>query len=192
MSESIEIQELSGTHLSYGTTILKDIVDIHRKVFPTDSLDEKQSESWIKSKKSALEEGIGNYFVAVENKKTVGYIFWTRIGGIRDIIELEQIGVNPEYHGQGIGTRLIDESIEKMELYVREKGFDGIQKVRVTTGTENEAQRLYVKTLGAKLNTTEYELYDGDEAIMHATREQINSAREKRDLQTLNKLIEKN
>lgn len=181
--------ELNAVHISHEKLYLGDIAKIHREVFPNDAKDYEQSVKWIRGEKSALENGKAYYFAITDSEKLVGYILWKHIGGFRNVIELEQIGVSKDYQGQGLGTKLIDESIRSIELYVRDEVGEGISKVRVTTGTSNRAQELYSKTLGAELQSIEPLLFDGDEAIMHATRENINKARKNRNLPTLDDIV---
>lgn len=168
---------------------LPQLIRLHQTVFPNDAQNTEQRKQWILSKKSAVDNEVGYYFGAIESTKLLGYIYWTHIEGIRDSLELEQIGIGKEYQKQGIGTKLIDDSIVYLEIELRKKVFNGIGKIRVTTSTNNDAQKLYKKTLGAEVVAIEPKLYDGDEAIMHARREQINGARKERGLKTLDEIF---
>ena len=109
------------------------------------------------------------YFVAKTGKDLAGYILWTEKGGFRKeaVFELEQIAVSKKFQGQGIGTQLIEKSLEKIKKYVGKRG-SVLKAVEVTTGVENQAQKLYNKTLGAKAECVVKDLFRGDEVIMIA------------------------
>lgn len=109
------------------------------------------------------------YFVAQEGDKILGYILWKEKGGFRKqaVIELEQIAVDLKYRGQGIGTKIIIESLIKIKDYLKIRGAS-LKLIEVTTGTTNQAQKLYQKTLGAKAETVIKDLFSGDEVIMIA------------------------
>ena len=112
------------------------------------------------------------YFVAEENNEILGYILWMEKGGFRKeaVIELEQICVKRDYRGQGIGKKLIRESLKEVESYIENRG-SKLKKILVTTGTENEARRLYEDTLGAKPECTIKNLFRGDELVLVASYE---------------------
>ena len=63
------------------------------------------------------------YFVAEENNGIVGYILWVEKGGFRKeaVFELEQICVEENYRGKGIGKKLITESLEEIKLYLEDR-----------------------------------------------------------------------
>ncbi len=124
-------------------------------------------ETWIRCNIRAYPRM--QYFVAEADGKVVGYILWVEKGGFRKeaVLELEQIGVLKEYRGKGIGSKLVLRSLEEMKKYLNERG-SRLKLVEVTTGTENKAQRLYIKTLNAKPECVIRDLYRGDELIMIA------------------------
>ena len=109
------------------------------------------------------------YFVAHLEDKIVGYILWMEKGGFRQesVMELEQIGVHPDFRGRGVGTKLVTESFKEIKNYLKERG-SKLKLIEITTGTENEAQRLYRKTLKAKPECKIKDLFRGDEVIMIA------------------------
>lgn len=109
------------------------------------------------------------YFIAEYKGRVIGYILWVEKGGFRDeaVLELEQLAVLPDFRGNGTGTKLIRESFEMMRMYLRERG-SVLKLVEVTTATDNKAQSLYNKTLGAVQECVIKDLYRGDEAIMVA------------------------
>jgi ribosomal protein S18 acetylase RimI-like enzyme len=113
------------------------------------------------------------YYIA-EELHPLGYLLWLEKGGFREksVLELEQICVHPEHQGQGIGTKLIIESLKDMINYLNRRG-STLKLVEVTTGTENEAQKLYKKTMDAEIAATVPDLFRGDEVIMIARYENI-------------------
>ena len=109
------------------------------------------------------------YFVAKNGKKISGYILWIEKGGFRkdSVWELEQIAVAKDSQGQGIGTKLIEKSLPEIKKYLKKRGAV-LKAIEVTTGTENKAQGLYKKTLGAEIECVVKNLFRGDEVIMIA------------------------
>lgn len=109
------------------------------------------------------------YFAAKENGEVLGYVLWVEKGGFREnaVLELEQIAVLPATRGKGVGSRLIAESLLQIKRYLQKRN-SRLKLIEVTTGTENQAQRLYQKTLGAKAEAVIKDFFRGDEAIMIA------------------------
>ena len=90
-------------------------------------------------------------------------------GGFRkeSVWELEQIAVKRTFQAHGIGCQLIEKSFSEIKKYLKKrKSF--LKVVEVTTGTDNQAQRLYKKTLGAEKKCIIKDLFRSDEAIMIA------------------------
>lgn len=109
-------------------------------------------------------------FVAVNEKnEIVGYIEWIQKSGFRKetVIELEQIAVLPEFQGKKIGTELINCSLKFVREYLNSQN-SILKAVMVTTRTDNLAQELYKKTLGAEIVVTIKNLYSADEVVMVA------------------------
>ena len=129
--------------------------------------DPESVEKWIRCNFSAYPRM--QYFVAEIDGRVVGYILWVEKGGFRKeaVLELEQIGVLRDYRGQGIGSKLIIKSLEEMKKYLMGRG-SKLKLVEVTTGTSNQAQKLYIKTLNAKPECLIKDLFRGDELIMIA------------------------
>ncbi len=98
-----------------------------------------------------------------------GYILWTELGGFRKdaVIELEQIAITPNEQGKGFGSILIKESLKDVIKALDARG-SRLKLVKVTTGTENQAQRLYKKTLNAKPVAVIPDMFRGDEVILIA------------------------
>jgi len=99
----------------------------------------------------------------------LGYVVWSEKGGFRDeaIWELEQVAVLGQYRRQGIGTRLIHDSLAWIQDDLMKRG-GSLKLVMVTTGKTNEFRKLYEKVLGAKEETVIKDLYEGDEQILIA------------------------
>ncbi|MDD5433579.1 MAG: GNAT family N-acetyltransferase [Candidatus Pacebacteria bacterium] len=122
---------------------------------------------WVKCNFSAWPRA--QYFTAKEKSKILGYILWVEEGGFRkeSVWELEQIAVSSDFQGRGVGRQLILQSLENIKKYLKNRG-SVLKLVEVTTGTDNKAQELYQKTLGAKKEATVRNFFRGDEVIMIA------------------------
>jgi len=109
------------------------------------------------------------YFTAKINNRIIGYVLWAEKGGFRNesVWELEQIAVDENYRGQGIGSELINKSLEEMKKYLKKRK-SSLKLIEVTTGAENKAQGLYKKTLNAKIECVIKDLFRGDEVVMIA------------------------
>ncbi len=161
-------------------TDIASIARIHRDSFPDDTDSLIGSRTWIHSK--FLGWPVNTYFVAESDSELVGYILWVEMGGFRKnvVLELEQVAVSDNHRSQGIGSRLIDDSIEEMARRFAEKG-RVLKLVEVTTATSNNAQKLYKKTLGAMVECIKNDFFDQDEAVIIARRSSINYIRKKRN-----------
>jgi len=140
---------------------VKNAADIHKAAFPRQNM----SLEWITANFNAFPRM--QYFVAEENEQIYGFIHWTQKSGFRDevVLELEQIAVHPDYQKKGIGEKLINESLVKVNEQLSTRNAI-IKHVIVTTRADNYAQKLYSKTLGAKAETIIKNLYSSDEVIM--------------------------
>jgi predicted N-acetyltransferase YhbS len=109
------------------------------------------------------------YFVAEQDGRIVGYILWTYKSGFRTevVLELEQMAVDPDCQGQGIGKRLILESLPLVIEQMHEAGMR-LRHVLVNTRVDNFAQKLYHDTLGAEIAATVTQLFSHDEVFMVA------------------------
>ena len=109
------------------------------------------------------------YFTAKKGREVIGYIFWLEKGGFRKevVFELEQIAVKEVFRGRGVGALLIEQSFKILQKKLKKRGAK-LKLVEITTGTENQAQRLYKKALGAQAQVVLKDFFRGDELIMLA------------------------
>jgi ribosomal protein S18 acetylase RimI-like enzyme len=122
---------------------------------------------WIKLRHNSYPAG--QFFVGALGSKIVGYILWIELGGFRKeaVIELDQIAVSPDYQGRGFGKTIIRESLKSVSSYLKKRG-STLKLVKVTTGTTNEAQKLYKNTLHAEPVAIIPDFFRSDEVIMIA------------------------
>lgn len=143
---------------------IDDTAHVHQAAF----IRQAMSKEWIECNSKAFPRI--QYFVAEKSpNEIVGYIQWSQKSGFRPevVIELEQLAVLPEFHGNGIGTRLINESLQQLNRQFASRGAT-IKHILVTTRADNYAQQLYTKTLGAEVEVTIRDLYSADEVLMIA------------------------
>lgn len=145
------------------------IVKIALDCFPQDNKNADKSRIWHKSGLLSDNKKI-KYWLAEDNGRIVGYIAWYLKGGFNSgVCELEQVGVHSSQQGKGVGTQLIKESFKAFKELVKSEYGVEIKMVEVTTSTENKAQKLYQKALGAEVEATVKNLFHGnDEVIMVA------------------------
>ena len=100
---------------------------------------------WIKSSFNSFPRGV--YYVVEQQGIIAGYILWCVKNGFRDatIIELEQVAVDPQYSGAGLGRRLIEDSYKLFKQHVKDIGHS-VGAVMVTTTQGNHAENLYKST----------------------------------------------
>lgn len=127
--------------------------------------DKKTSAKWIKCNLESFPRT--QYFIAVLDKQVAGYILWIEKGGFRkeSVFELEQIAVKKEFQGQGIGKKLINDSLIEIKKYLKKRK-SSLKIIEVTTGSNNYAQKLYKDTLGAQPECTIKDFFREDEVIM--------------------------
>lgn len=99
----------------------------------------------------------------------IGYIQWLQKSGFRKdaVVELEQLAVLPEFRGKGVGAKLITDSLRDLSRYLEEND-SKLKAILVTTRSDNDAQKLYKKILGANIAGVIKNLYSHDEVIMLA------------------------
>ncbi|CAH7051950.1 Acetyltransferase (GNAT) family protein [Vibrio chagasii] len=128
---------------------------------------QQNSKIWLQCNLSAAPRFLN--FVAESDGEIVGYIIWVQKSGFRPeaVLELEQLAVLPSAQGQGLGKRLILDSLPQVKQKLSEQG-STLKHVLVTTRADNFAQKLYQSTLGAEVETTISNLYSADEVLMIA------------------------
>ena len=142
---------------------ISSVAEIHHHAFKR----QQDSELWITCNFQAYPRM--QYYVADHSSSPIGYIVWTQRSGFRPevVLELEQIAVLKEYHGKGIGTQLITESLQFVRKQLSKRNAT-IKHIIVNTRADNMSQKLYRKTLGAKIEYTIKDLYSHDEVFMIA------------------------
>ena len=108
-------------------------------------------------------------FVAEQEGRIVGVAFWTEKSGFRPqaIAELEQIAVEPQLQGQGIGTALIQRSLPLVAAKIIERGAK-LSHLLVNTRADNHAQKLYEKAMGAQIVATISGMFATEEVYLIA------------------------
>jgi ribosomal protein S18 acetylase RimI-like enzyme len=139
------------------------VSEVHRAAFPR----QEHSNDWISCNFAAYPRM--QFFVADDGSHIKGFILWTQKSGFREqvILELDQIAVNPNDHGRGLGTILIRDSLPLVKKQLASRGAT-LKHLIVTTRADNDAQRIYQKELGAKIEATITNLYSADEVLMVA------------------------
>ncbi len=132
----------------------------------------KTAKKWITLRHNSFPAS--QFFVGALGEKIVAYIQWVEHGGFRKdaVIELEQIAVSPNYQSQGIGEKLVKESLKQVSSYLRRRK-STIKLITVTTGTTNRAQKFYRNVLRAKPVAVIPDFYRSDEAILIARKTKI-------------------
>lgn len=140
------------------------VANIHAQVFSR----QHSSEKWIASNFAAFPR-IMIFVARDEQDNVIGYIQWIHKSGFRQeaVIELEQIAVLKTKQHQGIATKLIQESLTHVKNHLRDDK-SVLKSILISTRTDNHAQALYKKALGAQVIANVKDLYSGDEVLMLA------------------------
>ena len=109
-----------------------------------EELSEKEMREWI-------DKGWGKFpylqcFVATEDKKLIGVIFWSLWdrGEGQGILEITAIAVKGENRKKGIGKKMLSESLERVKNYwLEKKGLKIIAYCVETDQYNRQAQRFY-------------------------------------------------
>jgi GNAT superfamily N-acetyltransferase len=132
--------------------------------FPQDYIDDdgiKYAEAWVKERLSM--NTFARYHVAENDGKIVGFVYHLMIGGLSGVVQLEQIGVDPNHRQKGIGVKLILESETFWKKYLLKEFKKPLYKMLLTTSKiNNVAHNLYAKC-GFKYETTMRKLYFGND-----------------------------
>ena len=108
-------------------------------------------------------------FVCEVQGAVCAYIVWTQKSGFRKdaVVELEQVAVAPDHQNRGIGRLLIQQSLVQLKNQLNDRAAS-LKSILVSTRSDNYAQSLYKKTLGAEVEATLSGLYSADEVFMVA------------------------
>ncbi|MFT6987566.1 MAG: ribosomal protein S18 acetylase RimI-like enzyme [Psychromonas sp.] len=156
------------TSLEYNVRILKaeknhipGIALIYKKCFPRESMHRE----WIASTYASFPRA--SYFIVEIEGEVVAYILWCFKNGFREqsILELEQIGVAPEFRGKGIAKDLIKKSFELISAEVSRLNLN-IKSIIVTTREGNHAEAIYKSALGVERVALIKGYGSGDEVIL--------------------------
>ncbi|BCE02611.1 GNAT family N-acetyltransferase [Marinicellulosiphila megalodicopiae] len=142
---------------------LIELAQVHKQVFTRQQL----SFEWLECNLNAFPRCL--FYVVEINDEIIGFIIWSQKSGFRPeaILDLEQIAILTDYQGQGLGAKLIEESLVLVKQQLAKQ--DSILKhITVSTRADNQAQRLYKKVLGAEIEATIKNLYSADEVFMIA------------------------
>jgi len=138
------------------------VASVHSEQFAR----QRHSANWVSCNFSAFPR-IMMFVARNEKDRVIGYIQWIQKSGFRQdaIIELEQIAVHQDYQGIGIGEKLIRESLSSVRAYL-DDNHSKLKSILITTRADNKSQKLYKKTLDAKVVSVIKGLYSYDEVIM--------------------------
>lgn len=144
---------------------INSVAKVHSEQFQR----QKESVKWISCNFAAFPR-IQMFVARDEKDKVIGYIQWIQKSGFRQqaIIELEQIAVLKNMQKKGIGTLLINKSLQHIKGYLDDKN-SNLKAILISTRTGNLAKSLYEKVLQAKEVAIIKNLYSHDEVIMLAT-----------------------
>jgi ribosomal protein S18 acetylase RimI-like enzyme len=148
---------------AYSESDLDAIADIHAQAF----VRQQHSKEWLAC--NARAHPRMRLYVAELEAEVRGFILWTEKSGFREgaVLELEQIAVAAAYRKRGIGEALVTQSLADVAKQLAARSAT-IRAVVVSTRADNDAQRLYRKTLGAEIEAKVPSLYSGDEVLMVA------------------------
>lgn len=138
------------------------IAQIYSKCF----VHERDHLVWITSSFNSFPRGV--YYVVEQQGVIAGYILWCVKNGFREatIIELEQIAVDPQSSGTGLGRSLITDSFEKFKQHVEDTGHE-VGAVMVTTTEGHYAENLYISTLNVSRAAILCGYASGNEVILY-------------------------
>jgi ribosomal protein S18 acetylase RimI-like enzyme len=139
------------------------IAAIHLEAFPR----QRDSMQWVAATLAAAPRML--VYVAVHHDEVVGFAFWAQKSGIRteSVLELDQIAVQSTHRGQGLGEKLIRDSLKLVKAELANNG-QTIKSILVSTRADNAAQRLYARVLGARVEAEIEDLYSAAEVLMVA------------------------
>lgn len=112
-----------------------------------DQMSKEDQDTHLVSRKSEFEINLntGYCFVAVENKKIIGFLLAYETLPFKGTIYIRYIGLRPEYQGKGVGLLLYGKLIEKAK-------HTGIKKIWALINLDNpKSMKLHLKA-GFKLS----------------------------------------
>ncbi|WP_386077963.1 GNAT family N-acetyltransferase [Vreelandella sp. F11] len=139
------------------------IAAIHRQAFTRQS----DSEVWVRATMAAWPRMLVHLLIQAD--EVAGYIFWAQKSGIRPsaVVELDQVAVTAQLRGRGLGELLIRESLAQVRGVLECNG-QSLKSILVSIRADNEAQRLYQKSLGARVVAEIDDMYSSTEVLMLA------------------------
>jgi len=130
-----------------------------------------KAEQWVSSHFNQGDQY--HYFVLEENEKIGGYISWELRGGFAreiPVIELEQLAVHPDFRGQGVGTKLVDQTFESMKQWVHTQQPEAKEmKVFVWTKKDNEKAKAIYLNICNEGEKGERNIYGTEECLLRGT-----------------------
>ena len=117
--------------------------------------------NWFEAR--MLNERFARYHVAEENGEVLGYVFHQMLGGLSGIVQLEQIGVNPEHRRKGIGTTLIQESEKFWLKHLVEEFGKSLYKMLLTTSKDNLVAQFMYTNCGFEYEAKIKNMYWGND-----------------------------
>lgn len=138
------------------------VAKIHAQAFPR----QHSSAKWVSSNFAAFPR-IMMFVARDEQDKVIGYIQWSHKSGFRKeaVIELEQIAVLKTKQHQGNATKLVHESLTDIKDHLKDNK-SVLKSIFISTRSDNLAQELYKKALGAQVVACISDLYSADEVLM--------------------------
>jgi N-acetylglutamate synthase len=139
------------------------IAAIHLAAFPR----QRDSTQWVAATLAAAPRMLA--YVVVHRGEIVGFAFWAQKAGIRtdSVLELDQIAVLSTHRDQGLGEKLIRDSLKLVKAELAANG-QSIKSIFISTRADNGAQRLYARALGARVEAEIKDLYSATEVLMVA------------------------
>jgi len=142
---------------------LANVAKIHEVAFSR----QRYSIEWLKCSYHSFPKSL--FYVLESQSKVLGYIIWSQKSGFRPeaILELEQLAILPTHQSKGLGAKILTESLKlvKQQLLKQESK---LKHIIVSTRSDNSAQALYRKVLGAEVEAIISNLYSFDEVFMIA------------------------
>jgi ribosomal protein S18 acetylase RimI-like enzyme len=139
------------------------VAHVHASAFTRQTF----SKEWIECNFKAFPKT--QFFVAELEGDVAGFIYWSEKSGFRKeaVVELEQIAVHPNCQCKGIGTALIERSLPMVAEQIGKRGAT-VKHILVNTRTDNRAQKIYARTLGATPVAVIPAVFSADEVYMVA------------------------